>query len=115
VTFVCCGAAFTGDAVLIRGCGRTDFQQGDSGALYDNVHAQIFSLPDETLLYPAHDYKGLTCSTVGEEKRHNPRLTQSREAFVALMANLNLPYPKRIDAAVPANLVCGVQDAPAAA
>ncbi|KAF6264196.1 beta-lactamase-like protein [Scenedesmus sp. NREL 46B-D3] len=102
------GLVFTGDALLIRGCGRTDFQQGDAGLLYDSVHSRLFTLPDDTLVYPAHDYKGLTCSTIGEEKTHNPRLTQSREEFVALMANLGLPYPKQIDRAVPANLKCGV-------
>jgi len=109
-------AVFTGDAVLIRGCGRTDFQQGNSGQLYDNVHAQVFSLPEETRIYPGHDYKGYTMSTVGEEKKLNPRLTKSKEDFIAFMGGLNLPYPKRIDVALPANLKCGVQDdAPAAA
>lgn len=73
VTFLCEGMAFTGDALLIRGCGRTDFQQGNAAALYDNVHAKIFSLPPETLVYPAHDYKGLMVSTVHEEKTLNPR------------------------------------------
>ena len=99
---------FTGDALLIRGCGRTDFQQGSADHLYDNVHAQIFSLPDATLVYPAHDYKGRMSSTVGEEKRFNPRLTKSKAEFIEIMANLNLPYPKKIDASLPANLVCGI-------
>lgn len=104
--------AFTGDALLIRGCGRTDFQQGDARQLYESVRGQIFSLPDDTLVYPAHDYKGRTCSSVGEEKRLNPRLGQSRslDEFVAIMAELELPYPKKIDLAVPANLRCGVLD-----
>mmetsp|Transcript_16097 Transcript_16097/g.35350 ORF Transcript_16097/g.35350 Transcript_16097/m.35350 type:complete len:421 (+) Transcript_16097:93-1355(+) len=101
---------FTGDALLIRGCGRTDFQQGNAGMLWDKVHEQIFSLPPETLVYPGHDYKGRSVSTVDEEKRFNPRLTQTREEFIKLMDGLGLPYPKRIDVAVPANLVCGVQD-----
>ncbi|OIW11629.1 hypothetical protein TanjilG_31908 [Lupinus angustifolius] len=101
--------AFTGDAVLIRGCGRTDFQGGSSEQLYKSVHSQIFTLPDDTLIYPAHDYKGFTVSTVGEERRYNPRLTKDEETFKSIMANLNLPYPKMIDIAVPANLVCGIQ------
>mmetsp|Transcript_16900 Transcript_16900/g.35075 ORF Transcript_16900/g.35075 Transcript_16900/m.35075 type:complete len:239 (-) Transcript_16900:57-773(-) len=100
---------FTGDALLIRGCGRTDFQQGDSRTLYNSVHSQIFSLPDSTLLYPAHDYQGFTVTTVGEEKRFNPRLSLHIEDFCETMANLNLPYPKQIDAALPANMACGFQ------
>jgi len=103
-------AIFTGDALLIRGCGRTDFQQGNSGMLYDNVHAKIFSLAGETLIYPGHDYKGRSVSTVDEERQFNPRLTKTKDEFVKLMAELNLPYPKKIDAAVPANMVCGIQD-----
>jgi len=100
---------FTGDAVLIRGCGRTDFQGGDAGILYDGVYREIFNvLSDDCALYPAHDYKGFTSSTVGEEKRVNPRLTKTREEFVDLMANLGLAYPKKIDVALPANLKDGV-------
>ncbi|KAL4657618.1 persulfide dioxygenase ETHE1, mitochondrial [Arapaima gigas] len=102
--------AFTGDALLIRGCGRTDFQQGCSKTLYNSVHTQIFSLPGHCLIYPAHDYKGQTVSTVYEEKKFNPRLTKSLEEFVKIMANLNLPKPAKIDVAVPANLVCGLHD-----
>lgn len=102
--------AFTGDALLIRGCGRTDFQQGSADRLYESVHNEIFTLPDSTLLYPAHDYKGWSVSTVKEEKMYNPRLSKSKTEFVDLMENLNLPYPKKIDASLPANLVCGVQD-----
>lgn len=100
---------FTGDALLIGGCGRTDFQQGDAGQLYDSIHQQIFSLPDDTLIYPGHDYHGNTVSTVGQEKRHNKRLgaNKSREAFVEIMANLKLAYPKQIDVALPANQACG--------
>ena len=104
--------AFTGDAVLIRGCGRTDFQQGNSGRLFDSVHSQIFALPDSYFIYPAHDYMGQTVTTVGEEKQHNPRLTKSREQFIEIMRNLNLPYPKQIDRALPANMVCGLHNLP---
>jgi glyoxylase-like metal-dependent hydrolase (beta-lactamase superfamily II)/rhodanese-related sulfurtransferase len=102
--------AFTGDALLIRGCGRTDFQQGDSRALYASVHEKIFSLPDATLIYPGHDYKGRSCSSVGEEKQHNPRLGKGKtlEEFVAIMAALHLAPPKQIAVALPANLHCGV-------
>lgn len=102
--------AFTGDALLIRGCGRTDFQQGCSKKLYESVHQKIFTLPGHCLLYPAHDYKGQTVSTVAEEKKFNPRLTKSLDEFVEIMANLNLPKPAQIDIAVPANLVCGLHD-----
>lgn len=102
--------AFTGDALLIRGCGRTDFQGGSSAQLYESVHTQIFTLPKETLIYPAHDYKGFTASTVGEEMAHNPRLTKDVETFKSIMENLNLSYPKMIDVAVPANMACGSQE-----
>jgi sulfur dioxygenase len=102
--------AFTGDALLIRGCGRTDFQQGDSGTLYDSVQQQVFSLPDDTRIWPGHDYRGRTMSTVGEEKAHNPRLGggRSKDQFVTIMSNLNLALPSKIDVAVPANLACGL-------
>lgn len=102
--------AFTGDTLLIRGCGRTDFQGGSSKQLYESVHSQIFTLPKDTLIYPAHDYKGFSVSTVGEEMAYNPRLTKDLEEFKKIMENLNLPYPKMMDKAVPANLVCGLQD-----
>ncbi|XP_077312831.1 persulfide dioxygenase ETHE1, mitochondrial [Lithobates pipiens] len=102
--------AFTGDALLIRGCGRTDFQQGSPNVLYHSVHAKIFSLPDSCFLYPAHDYTGQTVTTVAEEKRLNPRLTKNEAEFVKIMNNLNLPRPAQIDVAVPANLKCGIQD-----
>ncbi|OVA13253.1 Beta-lactamase-like [Macleaya cordata] len=98
--------AFTGDALLIRGCGRTDFQGGSSSQLYKSVHSQIFSLPKDTFIYPAHDYRGFTVSTVGEEMLYNPRLTKDE----VIIWHLNLPYPKLIDVAVPANMVCGLQD-----
>lgn len=101
--------AFTGDALLIRGCGRTDFQQGCPKRLYDSVHQKIFTLPEHCLIYPAHDYTGRTVSTVGEERKFNPRLTKSLKEFENIMNNLNLPRPAKIDVSVPANLVCGVQ------
>ena len=99
--------AFTGDALLIRGCGRTDFQNGSATILHQSIHREIFRLPDDTTVYPGHDYNGRTASTVGEERRLNPRLTKTEAEFVALMAELNLPRPKLIDVAVPANLQCG--------
>ena len=98
-------AVFTGDAVLIRGCGRTDFQEGDSRMLYKSVHEQIFTLPDSCLIFPAHDYKGRSYSTVGEEKKFNPRLSKSEEEFIGIMSQLNLSYPRMIDIAV-RNLMC---------
>jgi sulfur dioxygenase len=98
----------TGDALLIRGCGRTDFQSGDAGALFDAVTQQIFTLPDPTLIYPGHDYHGQTVSTVGEEKRWNPRFAgRNREEFQQFMSTLNLPSPQRMAAAIPANEHCG--------
>ncbi|MEH2051951.1 FAD/NAD(P)-binding protein [Nostoc sp.] len=98
----------TGDALLIRGCGRTDFQSGDAGTLYDTVTQQLFTLPDETLVYPAHDYKGRTVSTIGEEKRLNPRFAnRTRDQFIAIMSHLGLSYPKKMNEAVPANEYCG--------
>jgi glyoxylase-like metal-dependent hydrolase (beta-lactamase superfamily II)/rhodanese-related sulfurtransferase len=101
--------AFTGDCLLIRGSGRTDFQQGDPRTMWRSVHEQIFSLPEECLLYPAHDYRGLTVTSVAEERRFNPRLADSIrvEDFVGQMSHLGLPHPKQIDVAVPANLRCG--------
>lgn len=109
-TYICHeqALAFTGDTLLIRGCGRTDFQEGSSENLYHSVHKRIFTLPDHYTLYPAHDYKGQTATTVAEEKKYNPRLTKDLEEFIKIMDNLNLPYPKMIDKAVPANKVCGL-------
>lgn len=99
---------FTGDALLIRGCGRTDFQGGSAETLYDSVHSKLFAtLPDDCAVLPAHNYNGQTESSIGEEKRLNPRLTKSKEEFVQIMSNLNLPRPAQIDIAVPANLNCG--------
>jgi len=98
----------TGDALFIRGCGRTDFQGGDPGILYDSVIQKLFTLPDETLVYPGHDYQGQTVSTIGEEKRWNPRfLRRDRQEFIKLMNNLKLPNPKKMMEAVPANEHCG--------
>ena len=106
--------AFTGDALLIRGCGRTDFQQGSAERLYQSVHNQIFTLPKSCLLYPAHDYKGQTVSSVAEEVSYNPRLGGeiSVDDFTGYMDNLNLPHPRQIDIAVPANRHCGKPDKP---
>lgn len=99
---------FTGDTLLIRGSGRTDFQNGSADDLYQSLHQRVLKLPDDTWVYPAHDYKGWTVSTIGEEKRHNPRvLIESKEAFIEHMNNLNLPNPKWMDVAVPANKACG--------
>jgi glyoxylase-like metal-dependent hydrolase (beta-lactamase superfamily II)/rhodanese-related sulfurtransferase len=100
---------FTGDALFIRGCGRTDFQGGDAHKLYRSVREQIFSLPDQCLVYPAHDYRGLTVTSVGEEKLYNPRLAESigEGDFVGYMTHLGLPHPKQMDVAVPANMKCG--------
>jgi len=101
---------FTGDALLIDGCGRTDFQGGSAAALYRSVHDRLFSLPDEQLVYPGHDYQGRRVSSIGQEKLRNPRLGQQRtpEQFEQLMAELKLPYPKFIDHALPGNRACGV-------
>jgi sulfur dioxygenase len=100
---------FTGDALLIDGCGRTDFQGGDSEALYRSIHEKIFTLPGEALVHPAHDYKHRHVSTVQQERERNPRVgvRKTVDEFVQIMAELNLPYPKRIDVAVPANRLCG--------
>ena len=108
LSFLVDGMVFTGDALLIRGNGRTDFQNGDPGQLYDSLTRVLFALPDETRVYPAHDYHGMTSSTIGEEKRHHPRLAgRSRDEFISIMKNLDLPPPKRLAEAVPANRDCG--------
>jgi sulfur dioxygenase len=100
---------FTGDALMIRGCGRTDFQQGDARRLFRSVRERIFGLPDHCLIYPAHDYRGLTSSSVAEERMYNPRLAETigEGDFVGYMTNLGLAHPKQMDVAVPANLRCG--------
>lgn len=101
---------FTGDALLIDGCGRTDFQNGDAEALFRSVTEKLFTLTDDTLVYPGHDYHDRWVSTIGQEKARNARLGRNRDlqSFVALMAELKLPYPKFIDFAVPGNRQCGV-------
>jgi glyoxylase-like metal-dependent hydrolase (beta-lactamase superfamily II) len=100
---------FSGDALLIEACGRTDFQSGDAATLYRSIHEKIFSLPDDTLVYPAHDYDGRFISTVAQEKTRNPRLgnNKTEAEFVAIMNGLDLPYPRKIDFAVPGNELCG--------
>ena len=101
---------FTGDTLLIRGTGRTDFQNGDARAQYESIFGRLLRLPEETLVYPAHDYKGDTVSTIGEERRCNPRLqVRSVDEYVELMHNLKLPNPKMMDVAVPANMKVGLQ------
>jgi sulfur dioxygenase len=101
-------AVFTGDVLLIRGSGRTDFQGGDPHQSWHSIIDKLFALPEETIVYPAHDYKGWTASSIGEERRHNPRLAgRSESDYVELMHNLDLPNPKMMDVAVPANLACG--------
>lgn len=101
---------FTGDTLFIRGCGRTDFQQGDPFKLYRSITEKLYTLPDDTLVFPGHDYKGELVSTIGEEKQHNPRVSvkQTEVGFVTVMNAINLPRPKHIDEAVPANLRCGI-------
>jgi sulfur dioxygenase len=108
--YACGDRLFTGDALLIDGCGRTDFQGGSADTLYASVTGKLFTLPDETLVYPGHDYQNRTVSSIGQEKRRNPRLGQNRslEEFRDIMANLKLAYPKFIDYAVPGNRRCGV-------
>jgi rhodanese-related sulfurtransferase len=107
--------AFTGDALLIGGCGRTDFQGGDARTLYRSIHSGIFNLPGDTLLYPAHDYNDRSVTSVSHEREHNLRLGGGRteDEFVEIMDNLNLAYPRQIDRALPMNLGCGLIDMPA--
>jgi sulfur dioxygenase len=109
LSFVFENRVFTGDSLMIRSAGRTDFQQGSSDKLYRSVHEKLFTLPDETQVYPGHDYRGHTASTIGLEKVLNPRLggSKTREEFGKIMADLNLASPKKIHEAVPANLQCG--------
>lgn len=114
MSYVWRNGVFTGDTLLIGGCGRADFQSGDAGALYDSITQKLFALPDATLVFPAHDYKGRTTSTIGDEKRTNPRVAgRSREEFIRLMGELQLPPPRMIDVAVAANQRLGqdVQEA----
>lgn len=109
-SFVLGDKVFTGDALLIEGCGRTDFQEGDAEVLYKSVTEKLFSLPDDALVYPAHDYQHRRVSSIAQERKRNPRLGQERTLaqFKEIMANLDLPYPKFIDYAVPGNRRCGV-------
>lgn len=105
---------FTGDALFVRGTGRTDFQSGDAGLLYESITRTLFALPDETVVWPGHDYHGHTTSSIGEERRYNPRIAgKSREEFAAIMSALTLAPPKLLWLAVPANLECGRETRPA--
>lgn len=112
VSLYCSDRVFTGDALLIRGNGRTDFQQGSSDRLYDSVHKKLFTLPPETKVYPAHDYNGQTVSTIEMEMKHNPRIgiKKTKAEFIEVMKNLKLDEPKKIHEAVPANLACGSRE-----
>jgi glyoxylase-like metal-dependent hydrolase (beta-lactamase superfamily II) len=108
MSFLVGGYVLTGDTLLIRGCGRSDFQNGDAGELYDSITRVLFKLPKDTVVLPGHDYRGATSSTIGEEMAHNPRIAgRSREAFIELMRSLRLPPPAQLDVAVPANRACG--------
>jgi glyoxylase-like metal-dependent hydrolase (beta-lactamase superfamily II) len=103
---------FTGDTLLIRGTGRTDFQNGDPAAQYDSLFDKLLKLPEQTLVYPAHDYQGMTVSTIWEEKRYNPRLqVPDKQAYVDMMNHLKLDNPRMMDIAVPANRNCGLKTA----
>jgi sulfur dioxygenase len=109
ISYLWRGNVFTGDTLLIDGCGRTDFQSGSAQQLYDSAMSKLFVLPDDTRVWPGHDYKGQSVSTIGWEKRHNARLAnRSGDEFVALMAQLDLPKPRLIDVAVPANQNLGL-------
>ncbi|MGY1490040.1 MBL fold metallo-hydrolase [Methylobacillus pratensis] len=113
VSYLVDDRVFTGDSLLINGCGRTDFQGGDAGALYDSITQKLFTLPDETLVYPGHDYQGYRISAIGQEKAINPRLAgKSRDEFIAIMQALDLPKPEMIDIAVPANRRLGIESLP---
>ncbi|MBL4693142.1 MAG: MBL fold metallo-hydrolase [Magnetovibrio sp.] len=107
LSFLVDGMLFSGDALLIRGCGRTDFPGGDAAALYHSITKKLLKLPDSTLVYPGHDYNGKMVTTIGEERAHNPRLALDEAGFVDLMGNLNLPFPKQLNDALPANKACG--------
>jgi glyoxylase-like metal-dependent hydrolase (beta-lactamase superfamily II)/rhodanese-related sulfurtransferase len=108
-SFVMADRVFTGDTLLIRGTGRTDFQNGDARMQYESLFGKLLRLPEDTMVFPAHDYKGDTVSTIGEEKRYNPRLqVKSADDYVKLMASLNLPNPKMMDVAVPSNMKVGL-------
>jgi len=112
ITYLIDGAAFTGDTLLVRDCGRTDFQLGSNEDMYHSLTTKLFTLPEDTLVFPAHDYKGFSQSTIGEEKQFNVRAGNGKAFtdFTTIMDGLNLPNPKRIDIAVPGNLKCGNLD-----
>ncbi len=112
ITYLLPGAAFTGDTLLVRDCGRTDFQLGSNEQMFDSLTQKLFTLPEETMVFPAHDYKGFSQSTIGEEKKFNSRAGsgKSYQDFATTMDNLNLPNPKRIHIAVPGNMRCGDLD-----
>lgn len=111
VSFLCNDRLFTGDSLLINGCGRTDFQGGSAEMQYNSIVNKLFTLPDETLIYPGHDYSGRRVSSIVQEKVINPRLAgKTRDEFIGIMNNLNLPKPKLLDIAVPANRMCGVPE-----
>ena len=112
VSYLIPGAVFTGDSLLIRGSGRTDFQSGDAARLYNSIIQQLFILPGDTIVYPGHDYQGRCCSTIAEEMAHNPRLGngKSREEFIEIMSSLKLAPPKHMHEALPSNLRCGIPD-----
>jgi len=114
ISYLVPGAVFTGDSLLIRGSGRTDFQSGDAARLYNSITQQLFNLPGDTIVYPGHDYLGRCCSTIAEEIAHNPRLGngKSREEFVEIMSNLNLSPPRHMHEALPSNLRCGIPGVP---
>lgn len=110
ISYKTADSLFTGDILLVRGSGRTDFQDGDAGLSYDSITGKIFTLPGETVIYPAHDYNGFCCSTVAEERRFNPRLGsgKTRDEYIQIMESMKLDRPSQMDAAVPANLTCGL-------
>lgn len=112
ITYLIDGAAFTGDTLLVRDCGRTDFQLGSNDQMFHSLTKKLFTLADDTMVFPAHDYKGFSQSTIGEEKQFNQRAGQGKsyEDFCTIMDNMNLPNPKRIDVAVPGNMKCGDLD-----
>ena len=112
ITYRVDNTLFTGDTLLIRGCGRTDFQSGSADTLYSSITEKLFTLDEDSIVYPGHDYIGRTVSSIGEEKRLNPRLANtSREEFIAIMDGLVLDPPKRIKESVPGNLACGLKSA----
>ena len=111
ISFLWRDRVFTGDSLFIGGCGRTDFQAGDAGAQYDSITKRLFTLPDDTIVYPGHDYQQRWISNIKQEKTTNPRLAgKTKEQFIEIMNSLNLPKPKYIDQAVPANRYCGLEE-----